>query len=205
MAERQGTFAIDVREWCERAKANIETVVRATAVQILSNAVLRTPVGNPELWAANAEVMQARAKYNEEIQRSNSLLDEHPLLRHKYGLRKRRTLSAKTIAKRLPLKVGGKGSYTGGRMRGSWTVTLGAPSTREPGGIDPAGGSTIARGTEVIQSAEIGQPIFIISNVPYAYRIEYDGHSKQAPSGVVRVTAAEFQQYVNEQVRQLST
>lgn len=196
---RQGRFAVDLRAWCEKAKENADKVVRATALELLNRIVLRSPVGNPELWAANAEIMRRRASYNEDVERTNSLIDAHPELGLRYGkLKKQRALSPRTIAKRLPLKTGR--NYVGGRFRGNWQVSIGAPASGETPGVDPGGGKTIASGSAVIGGAHAGVVIWIINNVPYSIELEY-GHSKQAPNGMVRVTAEEFQAIVDEQVR----
>lgn len=51
MAEtREGKFTLDVRRWCEKAKGNADKVVRSTAMECLSRVVMKTPVGNPDLW-----------------------------------------------------------------------------------------------------------------------------------------------------------
>jgi hypothetical protein len=39
-----------------------------------------------------------------------------------------------------------------------------------------------------------------VNNLPYGIALEY-GHSKQAPSGMIRVTLARFQQIVDEAIR----
>jgi len=46
----------------------------------------------------------------------------------------------------------------------------------------------------------LGKRVFISNNLPYAQAIE-DGHSKQAPAGMVKVTVAEFLPIVNKAVR----
>jgi len=38
--------------------------------------------------------------------------------------------------------------------------------------------------------------------VPYAYLLEF-GHSKQAPGGIVRITAEEFQRFFTESVQEV--
>jgi hypothetical protein len=50
-----------------------------------------------------------------------------------------------------------------------------------------------ANNSNEISSIKVnGQTIFITNSLPYAQRLEY-GWSKQAPLGVVRITAVEFQ------------
>ena len=51
------------------------------------------------------------------------------------------------------------------------------------------------------QLTRAGQTIFITNSLPYAYRLEYDGWSRQAPAGMVRVTVVEFAQRFERAVR----
>lgn len=93
--------------------------------------------------------------------------------------------------------------YVGGRLRGSWVVSVDAPSTRAPARIDPSGAATIAEGTGILSEAVAGPPIYIMSNLPYAIPIEY-GHSQtQAPAGMVRVTIVDFQGIVRDATKAL--
>ncbi len=69
-------------------------------------------------------------------------------------------------------------------------------------GIDKNGQPTIAKGTNVILQADGLKDIYIMNNLPYARALEY-GHSKQAPAGVVRITLAEVDSYVEAAVRSL--
>ncbi|SFB19128.1 hypothetical protein [Azotobacter beijerinckii] len=94
--------------------------------------------------------------------------------------------------------------YVGGRFRGNWQVTFGAPATAEVNRIDAEGGSTKAAGAAVLAAYQSGiNSIWLTNTVPYAMALEF-GHSiRQAPQGMARVTAAEFQQFVNNAVREL--
>lgn len=90
--------------------------------------------------------------------------------------------------------------YTGGRFRGNWQVSFDAPAEGETGRIDKSGSMTKALGNVVIEQFKVGMnAIYFTNNVPYAYRLEM-GHSKQAPSGMVAVTAEEFSQFFNSAV-----
>lgn len=201
MSAQPSTFALDVRRWCEQAKENADTVLRGVVIELLSRIVLRSPVGNPELWKANAKVIAGRERFNADVDAANAFARD-PLTRLKYGKVKiQRHLSARTIAKRLPLKAGR--GYVGGALRGSWQVTIGAPAGGDIKRIDPSGNTAIAAGVAAIAGAVVGPTVFIISNKPYAHRIEFEGWSKQAPAGMLRVTVAEFQLIVDEQARAL--
>lgn len=81
-----------------------------------------------------------------------------------------------------------------GRFRANWNYSLGAPDY----------GTTTAtnegRGQQEAAKA-LGMPLggvaYFSNGLPYAGRLEY-GYSKQAPAGMVRTTAAEFQQIVTD-------
>lgn len=44
------TFALSLQAFKEKAGANARTVVRKFSIDLLTATVLRTPVGNPDLW-----------------------------------------------------------------------------------------------------------------------------------------------------------
>lgn len=92
--------------------------------------------------------------------------------------------------------------YVGGRLRGSWVVSIGEPSRETPERIDKTGTLALDAGATVIAQARAGTSIYIMSNLPYAIPIEY-GHSTQAPAGMVRVTVAEFEAVARDAVRSL--
>lgn len=53
---------------------------------------------------------------------------------------------------------------------------------------------------QITPRVNLGQRLFITNNLPYAKPIE-DGHSKQAPQGMVKVTVSEFDSIVNKAAR----
>lgn len=81
-----------------------------------------------------------------------------------------------------------------GRARGGWSVSIGNPSTGETGNIDRGGGETISRGAAVITGLTELQALWIVNNVEYVSFLE-DGHSGQAPAGMVAVSLAEMQSF----------
>jgi hypothetical protein len=92
--------------------------------------------------------------------------------------------------------------YVGGRFRANWQVTIGAPPKGTRDVIDPSGQVSIMGGQVVIDGVKCGPPVFIVNNLPYSIELEY-GHSTQAPAGMARIAAAEFQQLVREAVKGL--
>lgn len=43
-------FSLDISKWAEQTKSDIALTVRKTALDMFGRIVLRTPVGNPDLW-----------------------------------------------------------------------------------------------------------------------------------------------------------
>jgi len=82
-----------------------------------------------------------------------------------------------------------------GRFRGNWLVGFNNAPTGTTAEVDPDGTQTLARGSLVIEQFKVGMTaVYFTNNLPYAYPLEM-GHSQQAPGGMVRITAAEFQQF----------
>lgn len=92
--------------------------------------------------------------------------------------------------------------YVGGRLRANWAVSFGAPSFRTTVETDESGQATIMRGTSTIQRAYGELDIYITNSLPYAIPVEYGHSQRQAPAGMVRITVAEFQTFVDNAVRQ---
>jgi hypothetical protein len=205
------TFALDVRRWCEQAKENADAVLRATSLELLTRVVLRSPVGNADLWKSNDSARYKRETFNLFAERLNqratiynanlAAAGEVTKSGRIRGARSIVKLKSDRALKRAYPNPQGKG-YVGGRFRGNWQVTVGSPASGEVRRVDAAGTQTIEAGAAAIAPAVVGPTIYLTNNVPYAIPLEY-GHSKQAPTGVVRVTAVEFQAIVDEQVRAL--
>lgn len=79
-----------------------------------------------------------------------------------------------------------------GRARGNWQVTIGKPA-KGVVGEDSSGGSTITQGVRNLGGLGPFQVVWIVNNLPYIQPLE-NGHSGQAPKGMVALTLAEVQQ-----------
>lgn len=91
-----------------------------------------------------------------------------------------------------------------GRFRGNWLVGFNAQPPGITDEVDKAGTETIARGALMIEQFKVGMTsVYFTNNLPYAYPLEM-GHSKQAPGGMVRITAAEFQQFFNAAAQEVN-
>ena len=102
----------------------------------------------------------------------------------------RADLVVRKVALDLSTKIILKTPVKSGRARGHWG--LGVNAIHYGSGIDKSGSATIAQVSTTIQGAKAGDRIYLANNLPYIGRLEY-GHSKQAPSGMVRTTIDEFQ------------
>mgnify|MGYP000508773078 CR=1 FL=1 len=90
-----------------------------------------------------------------------------------------------------------------GRFRANWTASMNGYGSGVYETVDPGGFETSTKMAAVVMNAGSGKIVYLVNNLPYAYRLEYEGHSKQAPHGMVRVTVAEFQQRFNNVVSSL--
>lgn len=74
-----------------------------------------------------------------------------------------------------------------GRFKANNQVSLnGLPSDSQLS-VDKGGGATITSGSNEIARFNLGDTIFLYNNVAYAMRLEF-GHSKQAPTGIYRIS-----------------
>lgn len=192
MADNQA-FMVSINAFVSQAKERQEEVVRVVGIKILARLVQMSPVGNPELWAVN----QTAAAYNAVVSEHNSLLRQNPDNLTKAG----RLRPGRKVKDGMDLKA--PPGYTGGRFRGNWQVSFDARTTDETGRVDKAGHLTMTAGNVTLGLFKVGvRDIYFCNNVPYSYRLEM-GHSSQAPGGMVRITAAEFQRYFSQAVSEV--
>lgn len=194
MAENDA-FMQAITAFVDKAKANQAQVVRATGIRILTQLVQMSPVGNPDLWEVNAT---AKA-YNDAVAEHNDAQRNDPANLTPTGRLKKRARVSDSMDIKAPA------GYTGGRFRGNWQVGLDTAPQGETGQVDKSGGKTLAAGTLVIERFRVGmQAVYFTNNVPYAYPLEF-GHSSQAPGGMVRITAADFQRHFQAAVSEVKS
>ncbi|HHQ4306196.1 TPA: hypothetical protein ACSP7Y_002190 [Serratia fonticola] len=178
-------FVQAITAFVDKAKANQAQVVRATSIRILAQLVQMSPVGNPELWDVN----NTAVAYNNAVFEYNEAQRQDPANLTPTGKLKKRA----RVSDGMDIK--GPPGYSGGRFRGNWQVSFDSAADGETGRIDKSGGTTLAAGNLVIEQFRVGmQAVYFTNNVPYAYPLEF-GHSTQAPGGMVRITAADFQRH----------
>jgi hypothetical protein len=85
--------------------------------------------------------------------------------------------------------------YVGGHFRANWKLGVGSIPT----GVTPGANyhATLSGIVAEIPEHAAGKVYWLANNVPYAMVLEY-GHSRQAPQGVVGLTAVKFQQIVRD-------
>jgi hypothetical protein len=87
-----------------------------------------------------------------------------------------------------------------GRFRASWTIGVGQPDTTVAPDVVKG---QVAVAEPRIPAITVGQTYYHSNSLPYARRLEY-GWSKQAPAGMVRLTAAEIPGIIDALVAQVS-
>src|SRR5476649_704024 len=134
---KQGSFAQQIREFAEKASGAIDTTIREIVIEIGSSVIQMSPVGNPEIWAANVahragNKAQADA-YDENVDARNVIISLTPSNYTKDGKLRRNVKYAKKLTKRerdqnfqVNALVAGE-DYVGGRFRGNWQFSIDAP------------------------------------------------------------------------------
>jgi len=76
-----------------------------------------------------------------------------------------------------------------GRLRGNWIISSDTPENGTIEIEDPSGSVTVGKANTFLATLDPERDfnVFLANNLPYAYRIEYDGWSHtKAPEGMVR-------------------
>jgi len=92
--------------------------------------------------------------------------------------------------------------YTGGQARGNWQASIGSPTNGMTDTIDKSGTATIA-GIAGDTHLAPGNVWYLVNNLPYISKLEFDGWSTQSPEGMVRISLRELDRSIDEQVANL--
>lgn len=90
--------------------------------------------------------------------------------------------------------------YAGGRFRGNWQFSVGAPADGTLDTKDKSGTLTKNRLAAAINQVSAGKLYYITNNMPYSIRLEF-GWSTQAPHGMTRITVDRFKRIVSQSVK----
>lgn len=107
---------------------------------------------------------------------------------------RRMTVIPRKVALELFRRVVMRTPVDTGRARGNWQAGVGTPPAGE---TDRTGASAaLEQITGEVESWDAENvAIYLVNNVPYIVPLE-DGHSGQAPQGMVKISVAEFPQIV---------
>lgn len=189
-AGQSGSFALSLAEFAAQATEAIDASLREIIIEVGNSVIRMSPVGNPEIWAQNAVASQ----YNKAVDEHNSGLRNDPANLTKAGrLKPGRKLND-------GMDISAPSGYVGGRFRGNWMFSIGAPDSTTTEEVDPSGAKSTARIIAGAIEFKAGDTCYITNSLGYAIPLEF-GHSTQAPGGMVRITVARFQQIVLEAIR----
>lgn len=82
-----------------------------------------------------------------------------------------------------------------GGAKGNWQTSVGAPKSGVIDRLAPGGRAAIDEMNAAVPD-EAGSVVFMSNNLPYIRKLEYEGHSKQSPAGMVRVNAVNWKDIV---------
>ena len=182
-------FLAAIQLFVDGSKEDIDQVVRRTGIKILGRLVDMSPVGQPDIWQVN----QTATSYNTAVQEHNAALRDDPDNLTKSG-RLRRGLRVNDS-----MDIKKPEGYVGGRFKNNWYVGLDSQPTETNDIPDASGQGSNSRGLAVLEVFRVGQvnSIYFTNNLPYAQALE-NGHSNQAPGGMVGLTALDAAQYFRE-------
>ncbi|EPL5057051.1 hypothetical protein [Citrobacter freundii] len=178
-------FLAAIKLYIDSSKEGMDEVVRRTGIKILAQLVEMSPVGQPDIWQVN----QTATAYNTAVREYNAALRDDPSNLTKSGRLKRGLRVNDSMDIKKPE------GYVGGRFKNNWYVGFDSQPTQSNDTPDASGQGSNSRGMAVLEVFRVGQvsSIYFTNNMPYARALE-EGHSTQAPGGMVRVTALDAAQ-----------
>jgi len=182
-------FLAAIQLFVDSSKQDMDQVVRRTGIKILGRLVEMSPVGQPDIW----EVNQTASAYNTAVKEHNAALRENPANLTKAGRLKRGLRVNDSMDIQKPE------GYVGGRFKNNWYVGFDSQPTESNDTPDASGQGSNSRGLAMLEVFRVGHvsSIYFTNNLPYAAALE-NGHSSQAPGGMVGLTALDAAQYFRE-------
>ncbi|HGH4641143.1 TPA: hypothetical protein ACJIWV_002938 [Enterobacter asburiae] len=182
-------FLAAIQLFVDSSKQEMDEVVRRTGIKILGRLIEMSPVGKPDTW----EVNQTASAYNTAVREHNAALRDDSANLTKSG-RLRRGLRVNDS-----MDIKKPEGYVGGRFKNNWYVGFDSQPTQSNDTPDASGQGSNSRGMAVLEVFRVGQvsSIYFTNNLPYAAALE-NGHSTQAPGGMVGITAIDAAQLFRE-------
>jgi len=167
-----GQFTASIKGFAEKTGLRLDSVLKKVLLDISTQVVTKSPVGNRELWAINKPSMGLRT------------------WRIQHG-RPELTLKPEGY-------VGGR--FRANWQFGETTAPTGELFEKSPPASGyPSKDAVIGELHTQMLSAKFGKTYWIVNNLPYAVRLEY-GWSTQAPTGMVGTTMVSAQAMVDKAV-----
>ncbi|HBN1092023.1 TPA: hypothetical protein L1V86_004570 [Enterobacter cloacae] len=187
-------FLAAIQLFVDSSKQEMDEVVRRTGIKILGRLVEMSPVGQPETWQVN----QTASAYNTAVREHNAALRDDPDNLTKSGRLKRGLRVNDSMDIKKPE------GYVGGRFKNNWYVGFDSQPTETNDTPDASGQGSNSRGLAMLEVFRVGQvsTIYFTNNLPYAQALE-NGHSNQAPGGMVGLTALDAAQYFREAMNEV--
>lgn len=187
-------FLAAIQLFVDGTKQEIDEAVRRTGIKILGRLVEMSPVGRPETWQVN----QTASAYNTAVREHNAALRDDPGNLTKSGRLKRGLRVNDSMDIKKPE------GYVGGRFKNNWYVGFDSQPTETNDTPDASGQGSNSRGLAVLEVFRVGQvsSIYFTNNLPYAAALE-NGHSGQAPGGMVGITALDAAQLFHEAMNEV--
>lgn len=88
-----------------------------------------------------------------------------------------------------------------GVLRNNWYANLGSGSTATTTASSSSAATVTSRIQQELTGTDLVKDIYFTNNLPYAYRIEFDGHSAKAPEGMVRINCLRWDTIVRNNAR----
>lgn len=87
-----------------------------------------------------------------------------------------------------------------GRLKGNWIMSINGETYHSNIRYDDTGDVTFRELLDKVKSLSAGDIAYIANRLLYSEIIEWGGSPRKAPEGMLRVTAARFEHYVDEAV-----
>lgn len=112
-----------------------------------------------------------------------------------------------TVVKASLVRIGAsvvvKSPVDTGRFKSNWLAAYGTADTTVSMSVDPSGQSSINRLILSVQGVTFREHFYFTNSLPYAKGLEY-GNSMQAPSGMVRVSVAAWENILADEIRKVA-
>lgn len=97
-----------------------------------------------------------------------------------------------------------KAGYVGGRLRANWMLSVGGPDRSTTTSTEENLGTLNSRLLAGINASRPEEEVWLSNSLPYAKRVEYDGHSHtKAPKGMVRRNVSRFRRLLGSALKEI--